>query len=348
MRGNSTTNSLRCSPRRLRLRRKGAPQPTRLYLRRRQLVLSSAPAVAHRLSPIAPLSRASATRAPSSWLAEPSRFRTRAQRPTTHSNYSQAPVFCSAPRSAASAKPPLPPPLGSAWRTRARLAPLRGAFFSMSGRTLGRVALLQVCASSPRRDARLMRGLVAAVDGAQRPQRRRASLGLAGRRGWWWSSDERGERMKRHGKQKKKISRRCGCGWAAAAPLLAAVAAGLVVAGGVCRSQLVVGGCDRLADCGSRPALRSAPAPMRPLYSAPPSRASTAVGACRGHALPTAAATRDANAGALISRQPPHAEKNPRKNLAKDVRRWYNNSREEVGQCQHQQSWKRLANVAPK
>lgn len=114
VRGNSTTNSLRCSPRRLRLRRKGAPQPTRLYLRRRQLVLSSAPAVAHRLSPIAPLSRASATRAPSSWLAEPSRFRARAQRPTTHSNYSQAPVFL------------LRPPLGSVGKAAAAAAPRFG------------------------------------------------------------------------------------------------------------------------------------------------------------------------------------------------------------------------------
>lgn len=62
----------------------------------------------------------------------------------------------------------------------------------MGGRTLDRVALLQVCASSPRRDARLMRGFVAAVDGAQRPQRRKASLGLAGRRSWWWSSIRKG------------------------------------------------------------------------------------------------------------------------------------------------------------
>lgn len=216
----------------------------------------------------------------------------------------------------------------------------------MGGRTLGRVALLQVCASSPRRNARLMRGLVAASVGAQRPQRRRASLGLAGRRGWWWSSNERG--WKRHREQRKKISRGRGCGCGAAAPLLAAVAARLVVAGGGCRSQLVVGGCDRLADCGSPAALRSAPAPLHPLCSAPPSRASTAVGACRGHALPTAAATRDANAGALISRQPTHDEKNPWKNLAKDVRRWYNDSREEVGQCQHQRNWKRLASVAPR
>lgn len=160
--------------------------------------------------------------------------------------------------------------------------------------------------------------------------------------------EEKGETM---------ISRRCGCGWAAAAPLLAAVAARLVVAGGVCRSQLVVGGCDRLADCGSRPALRSAPAPLHPLCSAPPSRASTAVGACRGHALPTAAATRDVKPRALISRRigshpkfpcSSIAEKNPRKNLAKDVLRWYNETRKEEGQCQHHRSWKRLESVAPR
>ena len=131
MRKNSTTNSLRCSPRRLRLRHKGAPQPTRLSLRRRQLVILSTPVVAHRLSPIAPLSRASATRAPSSWLAKPSRFRARARSPFEKLNGSP---LRSASRSAASSETPLPPPLASAWRTRARLAPLRGAFFSNGGR----------------------------------------------------------------------------------------------------------------------------------------------------------------------------------------------------------------------
>ena len=316
---NSTTNSLRCSPRRLRLRHKGAPQPTRLYLRRRQLVLSSAPAVAHRLSPIAPLSRASATRAPSSWLAAPSRFRARAQRPTTHRNYSQAPVFAPPParqrRQAAAAAAPR---FGMADAGSVGSASRSLLFNGWSDAGHGGVVagLCVVAASCRSSDAwpccrgrwRPAPTAPQSVAGASRPP------GLV--------VEFRYEREReRHRKQRKKISRRCGCGWAAAAPLLAAVAARLVVAGGVCRSQLVVGGCDRLADCGSRPALRSAPAPLQPLCSAPPSRASATVGACRGHALPTVAATRDANAGALISRRPAHAEKNPRKNLAKDVRR---------------------------
>ena len=205
-----------------------------------------------------------------------------------------------------------------------------------------------VCASSPRRDARLMRGLVAACDWRPAPTAPQSVAGASRPPGLVVEFQrEREESKETQRREEEELSWR-GCGWAAAAPLLAAVAALLVVAGGGCRSQLVVGGCDRLADCGSRPALRSAPAPMHPLYSAPPSRASAAVGACRGHALPTTTATRDANAGALISRQPAHAEKNPRKNLAKDVRWWYNDSREEVGQCQHQRNWKRLASVAPR
>lgn len=46
--------------------------------------------------------------------------------------------------------------------------------------------------------------------------------------------------------------------------------------------------------------------------------------------------------------RPADAGKIPRKNLAKDVLRWYNSTRKEEGQCQHLKSWKRLASVAPK
>ena len=217
----------------------------------------------------------------------------------------------------------------------------------MGGRTLDKMALLQVCASSPRRDARLMRGFVAAVDGAQRPQRRKASLGLAGRRSWWCSPDERrrGRDTENRGSRSRVgvgvaggLPRRCS-------PPLQRGWSSLVV--GVGRRWSSAAATDSRSAAAHQPCaalrLRCNRCAVRHRRARLPLS-----GRARGHALPTTTATRDANAGALISRQPAHAEKNPRKNLAKDVRRWYNDNREEVGQCQHQRNWKRLASVAPR
>ena len=226
----------------------------------------------------------------------------------------------------------------------------------MGGRTLGRVALLQVCASSPRRDARLMRGLVAASDGGQRPQRRRASLGLAGRRRWWWSPDERGRGRDTEDRGKRSLvdvgvaaglPRRCS-------PPLQPGWSSLVV--GVGRSWSSAAATDSRTAAAPQPCaalrLRCIRCAVRHRRARLPLSGRAAVTPCRQRQPPATSKPR-----ALISRRRRSPTKfpcssitvkNPRKNLAKDVRRWYNDSREEVGQCQHQRNWKRLASVAPK